>query len=252
MDDNSFMHEQGIVNTELVHFAKKTAFEISGNYEWRLYTQGKANVYNTSDLKQNQIVRTEPQGKLIPYNREVIRNRINMFKVKSSGEYMEKGEGKAVKCSLCKVSGAFVDILLMSHDDFEAYVVDKRVVNQVMKGRQARDIESTVIKTPAFTSVQTKDQHHKDGKTLVVMNTLKFKPNDVDIKIGRLYTNDKFFIADSATERKARKIVTADGTEGILLSRENSFEIVPTPLKKTVNVIVRIITVLSILGEGVH
>jgi len=219
--------------------------------DYRINTIQNVDVYNTPDVILGGKTRTIPKNTLVPYHREIIRAGIELIMLKEpdgSYAYIEKDLKKLRICDQCQVKEKPLDILLMPHEDFTKYIVsNKPEVKQIKTGFEEH-INSFIGNENGKTHVRIKDSISKDGKNIGLINLIDFNTLIPYLKIGRLAPNSKFYITSSKGDKLARKIKTADGTEGILISSTETYKVILPALQQIVNFVTIALTFAIVIG----
>lgn len=237
--------------SKIEQIENKNDYDSSRKLDPRLLTLSEVNIYNSTEIRAHRKIRTEPPHKLIPFKREIIRDGFNLIMLKEANgqkAYIWKERNKVQVCDQCVVKTKPLDIILMPHDQFDAYAeTQKPQIKEIKKGH-ADDIESFVQARYGTTVVSIKDLVKKGDKTIPYVNIIGFSSELRNIKIGRLSPNSKFYITHSKGDKAARKIMTENGTEAILISNAETYNEIVPPLQSFINGIIILLTLTIYLG----
>lgn len=209
------------------------------------------NVYKNSSLDSEEIIRIEKKGALISFHREVVRKGKNMLIVKEpDGEtaYIKYDPNHIEICQQCQVKeDSLLDFILISHNDFDQVYVEKKV--DIRKIDNDQEFESIITKHLTKTNITIKD-YYKDDKGYFVsaLNSITLNSIEDNFKIGRLDDFSKFYITKSLGNNQPKKIKTAEGIEGIVISNENLYKEINNSLIKITSIFTTIITFILLLG----
>jgi len=219
--------------------------------DYRLLTKEEVNVYKTSRTRSQDVIRAEPKDQLIQFHRQVIRHGDELFQLlEPNGEksYIRYHERKTSICEQAVVDKNPLDILLMSHQDFDLFT-DKntKIKSDRIKKEYGDHLHSQVKTVNRKTIARIKDVYSTDGQKVTMMNNYTFNGIVPDIKIGRLESGTSFYITAPTIDSRGRKIKLVDGTEGVLLSRSEAYKTVETKLEAFVSTLSKILFVVIIL-----
>ncbi|OJJ18485.1 hypothetical protein BKI52_22990 [marine bacterium AO1-C] len=248
-------HTQRQAGTEIIDFGKKAQSQQGSGlsasvddyegYDYRINTRREVRVYNNPELRQSDIIRTEPQGALISFKREIIRHGFNLYKIKNERgkvEYIEKVPEITVECEVCEVKSYPLDVLLIKHQDYDQHIETIVPEEVEIKKKYAKDIDSSIERTFGHTIVRTKAAYDKEGKR-TTLSSISLASQDVNVKIGRLVPSTKFFITEPHEGKQPKKIKLEDGTEGVLLTQTESYKTLTPPLLQFVMGLTMVITI---------
>jgi len=228
---------------------------VSFEQDYRLLTKEEVKVYKTSRTRSQDIIRTEPKDQLIHFQRQVIRHGDELFQLlEPNGEkvYIRYHERKTSICEQAVVDKNPLDILLMSHQDFDLFT-DKnaKIKSDRIKKEYGDHIHSQVKTVNRKTIVRIKDVYSTDGQKVTMMNNYTFNAIVPDIKIGRLDTGTTFYITAPTIDSRGRKVKLLDGTEGVLLSRGEAYKTIETKLEAFVSTLSKILFfAIIVIGIG--
>jgi len=212
-------------------------------------------VLEKSETKPEHLIRTEPANKLIPFYRNVIRKEQEFILLKEPNgdkSYIRYDEKNVFICALAVSNENPLDILLMSHKDFEESIGSTKINRTSIKDSLAPYVQSLVGTMKGVSSAKIKDVFKKGEQEVAIMNLLLFNRVVPDLKIGQLAANSVFYIIEEKGDLDARKIKLPNGTEAILLSKFEAFTIVETKLEEFVSLLSKILFVaLILIGMGI-
>lgn len=229
-----------------VHFVRIQSTEKSAPDELdnRIYTLAEIPTYSDTDLFRK--TETLPAGKLIKYQREVIRNGKHLLlrREKDSKRYIAQNLSKLRMCEQCVTREHPVDIILMTHADFDSKFLTANCGKRKVEDQFKDAITSLIEYKDNNTVVRIIDKIEKDSKTISTFNILALKGELKDLQLGKVDPDTKFYISESAKSKNVKKIVLTDGTQAILISHPDAYKIISDPLWTIIYVLTTIVTII--------
>lgn len=219
-----------------------------------LFTLQDVKVYNNAETKPIHVIRTIPKNEIVGFNKEVIRKSRDLFLLKEpSGKksYIRKQLTEVKVCQQAHVKENSLDILMMSHKDFDIHNNNIAYESNKIKDEYRDHIHNLIDTVANKTIVKSVDVFSEDGKEYSAVNILAFNTKVENIELGSLQPSSIFYFLDDPIKKGPKKIILPNGTEGILLSKFPVYEVVTSNIEKSVNIISIIIVIgIVILGMG--
>jgi hypothetical protein len=213
----------------------------------RIYTTAEVQVYSDYGLFHQEGLL--PAGKLIKFRREVIRQGYHLLKMthKESNCYIDKNLSKFKICEQCKVNDEPLDIILLSHSNFDKHFVGAESGKRKVDDKFKDEITSLIEFKDNQTIIRIIDKIKKDSQVISIFNILLLKDELKDVQIGRLDPDAKFYISETTQNKNVKKIVTTDEREAILISHPDAYKVIADPLWTAITVITVIATIIIAL-----
>ena len=224
----------------------------NGEADRCLYSFEDVVVYNDPEANRFAEERTVPARSLITYKREVYRKGNDLYLLTNSTnsakkEYINKSTNKLIQAPQGKVKQEPVDIILMEHLEFIKVLTEKPQVTEI-KAKYAEETHSHVEVDKGMTTVKIKDTIIPIGsKPKHFLNELPLNIAATEVKIGRLATNSIFYIIPSPYGEIIKFIMLADGTEAILISNPETYDVHQSTLEQTL-IFLRIVISVLVIG----
>jgi hypothetical protein len=224
-----------ITNTE-----KSRAEELDN----RIYTNAEIPLCSDVDLFRK--IKVLPAHKLIKFRREVIRNGAHLLLMSNNESkcYVARNLSKLKICEQCVTKDQPMDIILMSHADFDIHFLDADAGKRKVDDKYKDDISSLIEYKENNTIIRVIDKIEKDNKIVSTFNMLALKGELRDVQIGRVDPGTKFYISESTKRKNGKKIVTTDDREAILISHPDAYKVISDPLWTVIFVLTVILTII--------
>lgn len=225
---------------------------VNGSADRCLYSLGDVMVYNDPEANRFAEERTIPAQSLITYKREVYRKGNDLYlltnpKNPAKKEYIHKSTNGLIEAQQGEVRQEPVDVILMKHLDFIKVFTEKPHVTEI-KAKYAEETFSHVDVDRGMTTVKIKDAIIPIGsKPKHFLNELRLNIAATEVKIGRLATDSIFYMIPSPYGESIKFIMLADGTEAILISNSETYDVHQSALEQTL-IFLRIVVSVLVIG----
>ncbi|NME71057.1 hypothetical protein [Flammeovirga aprica] len=211
----------------------------------RFYTKSETPVYNTtfSTLAKSHL----PKGQLVSFTREMIRDNryLLMKKEGDSTTYFDPKDKTFTICRQILTKEQEIDIILISHDDFDNNVLivdDSKEVKEEYQG----ELESLIDKESSNINIRIIDQLITNGIEKSIMKQVVLRNNVSKIELGKVASHTKMYITENTQYDNVFKIITADGREGIMLNQDYTYTFVESNTDQIISILS--IVILGVLG----
>lgn len=223
----------------------------SDDLDNKIHLLKNVNVY--ADTQLMTVLRTEKKGSMIRFDREVIRGGKSLLRiVESNGSfaYIKKDPNATQICVQCMVKeNRALDFVLISHEEFDHRYLPLPLESKVITDGHEHEFETNIRQEGDYSMFTVKDSFLDSNDNFIsTLSFLTLKTESANFKIGRLEDFSKFYITSSLGRKKPKKILTAEGTEGIFFSPDNIYVTISTPLEKFINTLTTTLTILIILA----
>lgn len=239
-------------NPDIVHIEYTNREDgYSDDLDNKIYLLKNVNIY--ADPGLSTVLRIEPKGTMIAFDREVIRGGKRLLRIieqNGSYTYTPKDLNAVRICTQCMVKESrTLEFVMIPHDEFDQCYLPLPLSTKVIEDGHEAEFETNIRREGDFSIYTVKDSFIDDKDNFIsTLSFLSLKTNGKDYKIGRLEDYSKFYISSYTGSGKPSKILTAEGTEGIFFSPRNIYTLIGTPLDKFIDTLSLVIAVLIIIA----